>query len=163
MYRGHNRFLTGASAFLAASLQLSALLPFPALAESSPAGRPPAAIGRVSIAPLPDLTTTIAGEPLLYLSTPSPVIKSDILTIPPGGVTRWMTHPAPAYLYVLQGTLTVEFVDGRRETFREGQAFLQSRAQWHRGLNDGQQPVRFLAVFLDAKGVPTILHPPTTK
>jgi quercetin dioxygenase-like cupin family protein len=71
-----------------------------------------------------------------------------------------MTHPVRAYLYVLQGDLTVEFVDGKRQTFHAGQALLQSRAQWHRGRNDGQTPVRFLAVFLGAKGVPTILHPP---
>jgi quercetin dioxygenase-like cupin family protein len=160
MYRGHKRFLIGASVVLAASLQLGALLPSSALAESSPAGKPPPAAGKVSITPLPDLTKTIAGEPLLYLSTPSPVIKSDILTIPPGGITQWMTHPVPAYLYVLQGDLTVEFANGKRETFHQGQAFLQSRTQWHRGINDGQQPVRFLAVFLDAKGIPTILHPP---
>jgi quercetin dioxygenase-like cupin family protein len=116
-----------------------------------------------SIAALPDLTTTAAGEPLLYLSTPDPVISSDILTVPPGGVTQWMTHPAPAYLYVLQGDLTVEFTDGKRQTYNTGQAFLQSRSHWHRGRNDGTTPVRFLAVFLGAKGVPTILHPPTAQ
>lgn len=162
MYRGHNRLLTAASALLAASLQLGAWLPLPAMAEPSPAATPPTAGGTVSIVPLPNLTTTAAGEPLLYPSTPHPVIKSDILTIPPGGVTRWMTHPVPAYLYVLQGALTVQFASGKQETFHAGQAFLQSRTQWHRGRNDGQQPVRFLAVFLDAKGIPVILHPPVT-
>jgi quercetin dioxygenase-like cupin family protein len=156
MYRIHNKLLIGASALLAASLQLGALLPSPALAATPTAGKE-------SIVPLPALTTTVAGEPLLYPSTPDPVIKSDILTIPPGGVTHWMTHPVPAYLYVLQGDLIVQFVDGREKTFHAGQAFLQSRAQWHRGMNDGQQPVRFLAVFMDAKGVPTILHPPATR
>jgi hypothetical protein len=74
-----------------------------------------------------------------------------------------MTYPVPAYLYVLQGDLTVQFVDGRQQTIHAGQHFLQSRTQWHRGRNDGQQPVRFLAVFLDAKGIPTILHPPVTR
>lgn len=162
MHRYHKMLLTGGSALLAASLQLGALMPSPALAESSPASKP-GAVGTGSIVPLPDLTTTAAGEPLLYPSTPAPVIKSDILTIPPGGVTQWMTHPVPAYLYVLQGDLTVQFADGRQQTFHEGQAFLQSRTQWHRGRNDGQQPVRFLAVFLDAKGIPTILHPPVTR
>jgi quercetin dioxygenase-like cupin family protein len=119
--------------------------------------------GSESIAALPDLTTTTAGEPLLYLSTPDPVISSDILTVPPGGVTQWMTHPVPAYLYVLQGDLTVEFTDGKRQTYHTGQALLQSRAYWHRGRNDGTTPVRFLAVFLGAKGVPTILHPTTAQ
>jgi quercetin dioxygenase-like cupin family protein len=53
------------------------------------------------------------------------VISSDILTVPPGGVTRWMTHPVPVYLYILQGDLTVQFADGRKEqTFHEGQVLL---------------------------------------
>ena len=110
-----------------------------------------------------NLATTTAGEPLLYLSTPDPVISSDILTVPPGGVTRWMTHPVPAYLYILHGDLTVQFVDCRKEqTFHEGQVLLQPRAAWHRGRNEGQRPLRFLAVFMGAKGVPTILRPPAT-
>jgi quercetin dioxygenase-like cupin family protein len=144
---------------VAGALVVTASLPTSAGADTAQAVRRPAG-GAETITPLPDLTATAAGEPLLYLSTPDPVISSDILTIPPGGVSRWMTHPVPAYLYVLQGDLTVEFVDGKRQTFHAGQAFLQSRAQWHRGRNDGQTPVRFLAVFLGAKGVPTILHPP---
>jgi quercetin dioxygenase-like cupin family protein len=148
----------GASLVLAATLALSGLLSAPAAAATSRTKN--AMGGAESIAPLPDLTTTAAGEPLLYLSTPDPVISSDVLAIPAGGVSRWMTHPVPAYVYVLQGDLTVEFIDGKRQTFHAGQAFLQSRAEWHRGRNDGREPVRFLAVFLGAKGVPTILHPP---
>lgn len=54
-------------------------------------------------------TKTIAGEPIDYPSTPNPVISSNVVTIPPGTVTSWMAHPVPAYLYVLEGTLTVEF------------------------------------------------------
>jgi quercetin dioxygenase-like cupin family protein len=110
---------------------------------------------------LPSLTTTIAGEPLAYPNTPDPVVSSAIETIPPGGVTPWMTHPVPAYLYVLEGTLTVELEDGTRHTFETGQSFLQCRTTWHRGRNEGTKPMRFLAVFIGAKNVPEILHPPS--
>jgi quercetin dioxygenase-like cupin family protein len=107
---------------------------------------------------------TIAGEPIEYPSTPNPVISSNILTIPPGGVTDWMTHPVQPYLYILEGTLTVEFAaDGSRQTFKAGQAFLQTRTHWHRGRNDGTTPVRFLGVFVGAKDIPTILNPPSGK
>ena len=107
---------------------------------------------------------TIAGEAIEYPSTPNPVISSNILTIPPGGVTAWMIHPVQPYCYVLEGTLTVEFAaDGSRQTFKAGQAFLQTRTHWHRGRNDGTTPMRFLAAFLGAKDVPTILHPPSGK
>jgi quercetin dioxygenase-like cupin family protein len=142
------------------SVAVAMLLTSSALAQSPASKKAEARGGSESIATLPDLNTTSAGEPLHYLGTPDPVIYSDVLTIPPGGVSRWMTHPVPAYLYVLQGDLTVEFVDGKRQTFHTGQALLQSQTKWHRGRNDGQVPVRFLAVFLGSKGVPVILHPP---
>lgn len=107
---------------------------------------------------------TIAGEPIEYPSTPNPVISSNILSVPPGGVSAWMVHPVQPYLYVLEGALTVEFAaDGSCQTFRAGQAFLQTRTHWHRGRNDGTTPLRFLAVFVGAKGIPTILHPPSGK
>ena len=54
-------------------------------------------------------TKTIAGEPLEYPSTPNPVIFSNIVTIPPGTVTPWMVHPVQCYVYLLEGTMTVEF------------------------------------------------------
>lgn len=107
---------------------------------------------------------TIAGEAVEYPLTPNPVISSNILTIPPGGVTAWMIHPVQPYLYILEGALTVEFAaDGSRQTFKAGRAFLQTRTHWHRGRNDGATPVRFLAVFVGAKDIPTILHAPSGK
>jgi quercetin dioxygenase-like cupin family protein len=109
---------------------------------------------------LPDLVQTIADERLEYPSTPDPVISSAVLSVPIGEVSQWMVHPVPAYLYVLEGTLTVEFEDGREYAFQEGEAFLQCRAVWHRGRNFGSRPVKFLAVFMGSKSVPYILHPP---
>ena len=107
---------------------------------------------------------TIVGEPLEYPSSPNPVISSSILTIAPGTVTPWMTHPVQPYLYVLEGTLTVEFAaDGSRQSFKAGEALLQTRTHWHRGRNDGTTVVRFLSVFVGAKDVPTILNPPSGK
>src|ERR1700677_4242443 len=161
MHNRRNKHLIRGPIFLAASLHLSALLPLSAIAQSPPVGEPHDTGGAETITPLPDLNMTTAGEPLLYLSTPNPVISSDILTVPPGGVSRWMTHPVPAYVYVLQGDLTVEFIDGKRKTVHQGEVILQPRAVWHRGRNEGQRPLRFLAVFFGAKGVPGILPPPS--
>jgi len=109
---------------------------------------------------LPSLTTTIAGEPLRYPTTAEPVISSSVVTIPPGGVTEWMIHPVPAYLYVLEGTLTVELADGTRHEFAAGQNLLQCHTTWHRGRNEGTTPMRFLGVFIGARGEPEIVHPP---
>jgi quercetin dioxygenase-like cupin family protein len=109
-------------------------------------------------------TTSIAGEPLAYPNTPDPIISSYIIPIEPGAVTEWMIHPVPPYIFVLEGTLSVEFAaDGRVSRFEQGEAFLQTRSHWHRGRNDTDRPMRFLSVFVGAKGVPTILHPPIIK
>ena len=105
-------------------------------------------------------STTIAGEPLAYLTTPTPEVASSIMTIPAGATTQWMTHPVPTYIYVLEGTLTVEFAEGPPRVFGAGQAFLQTRTKWHRGRNDGEGPARFLTVSIGAREVPSILHPP---
>jgi quercetin dioxygenase-like cupin family protein len=121
----------------------------------------------VSMSNITNISTdinTIVGEQLEYPSNPNPMISSSILTIAPGTVTQWMVHPVQPYLYVLEGTLTVEFAaDGSRQAFKAGQAFLQTRTHWHRGRNDGTTLVRFLSVFVGAKDVPTILHPPSGK
>jgi quercetin dioxygenase-like cupin family protein len=119
----------------------------------------PTSSAAVSITPISRDNLTVAGEPELYLSTPEPEVSSVVFTFPPGAVSQWMTHPAPAYVYVLEGSLTVEFEDGSHQSFQAGQGFLQCRSKWHRGRNDSSQTMRFLAVFFGAKGVPNVLHP----
>src|SRR5580700_2567683 len=99
-------------------------------------------------------SVAISGEPLAYPSSPDPEITASIMPIPPGGKTEWMTHPVPAYVYILEGELTVEFAaDASCQKFKAGQGFIQARSAWHRGRNDGQTEMRFLAVFSGAKEV----------
>jgi quercetin dioxygenase-like cupin family protein len=121
---------------------------------------PSPAISQATITMVSKDTTTDAGEPIRYLSTPNPEVSSMILSLPPGGKTDWMTHPVPGYIYVLEGELTVEFEDGSHLRFKTGQAFLQARTKWHRGLNEGTGTMRFLAVFYGEKGTPVVLNPP---
>lgn len=71
-------------------------------------------------------TETDGGELFSYLFTPNPEVSS-ILTLPPGGKTEWMAHAVQVYIYVLEGTLTVEFEGGHRLSFKAGQAFLQAQ------------------------------------
>ena len=109
-------------------------------------------------------TETIRGEPLSYPSSANPIVSMNEVTMAPGTVTDWMVHPVQGFLYMLEGVLTVEFAeDGARQTFKVGEGFLQTRAHWHRGRNDGDTPARFVAVFIGAKGVPEMLHPPAGK
>jgi quercetin dioxygenase-like cupin family protein len=140
---------------LCSCLLVAALVSVAAWAQVKAA--PPAPT--VSITPVSHDKVTIAGEPELYLSTPEPEVSSVVFSFPPGAVSQWMIHPAPAYVYVLEGTLVVEFEDGSHQSFRAGQGFLQCRSKWHRGRNDSSQTMRFLAVFFGGKGVPNVVHP----
>jgi quercetin dioxygenase-like cupin family protein len=123
---------------------------------------PPASKGQETITVVSRNTTTDANEPIRYLSTPDAEVTSVILALPPGGKTKWMTHPVPGYVYVLEGELTVEFENGSQLKFKAGQGFMQARSKWHRGINAGSGPMRFLAVFYGEKGTPTVLNPPTS-
>ena len=127
-------------------------------------GSPPMAVeGDTIKATIKDVSkdsVTDAGEPIIYLNTSSPEISSAIMTIPAGTTTEWMVHPVQGYVYVMEGTLIVEFADGPRKEFKAGQGFPQARSKWHRGRNDGEGVVRFLAVFYGGKDVPNVLHPP---
>jgi quercetin dioxygenase-like cupin family protein len=111
----------------------------------------PQHIGQATVTVVSSDTTDDAGDPITYLSTPNPEVTSAIVSLPQGGKTDWMTHPAPGYLYVLEGELTVEFEDGHHLVFKTGQAFMQARTHWHRGVNTGTGQMRFLAVFSGAK------------
>lgn len=117
-------------------------------------------MGQATVTVVSHDTTDDAGDPITYISTPNPEVTSAIVALPPGGKTDWMTHPCPGYLYVLEGELTVEFEDGHHLIFKTGQAFMQARTKWHRGINSGKGQMRFLAVFYGAKGMPQVLNPP---
>jgi mannose-6-phosphate isomerase-like protein (cupin superfamily) len=67
-------------------------------------------------------SATIVGEPITYLATPNPEISSTIITVPPGATTEWMTHPVQGYLYVLEGTLTVEYAKAPARSSRRDKA-----------------------------------------
>ena len=121
---------------------------------------PPPTQSQATITMVSKDSATDADEPIRYLSTPNPEVSAMILSLPPRGKTDWMTHPVPGYVYVLEGALTVEFEDGHRLTFKAGQGFMQARTKWHRGVNEGDTTMRFLAVFYGEKGTPVVLNPP---
>jgi quercetin dioxygenase-like cupin family protein len=68
-------------------------------------------------------------------------------------------HPVPTYVHVLEGTLTVEFEDGSRQTFKAGSGFLEVVNTWHSAKNLGEVPVRLLVVFAGEEGMPNLIRP----
>jgi quercetin dioxygenase-like cupin family protein len=61
-------------------------------------------------------------------------------------------HGVPLFAYILSGELTVDYGAHGRRSYRAGQAFMEAMAVAHFGVNDGQEPVRILAVYIGADG-----------
>jgi quercetin dioxygenase-like cupin family protein len=98
--------------------------------------------------------TTVMGETLRYPAGGPARVTVSIVTVAPGADTALHHHPAPLVAYILEGELTVEYKDRGQKVYRQGEALLEAMDVPHRGLNLGKVPVRLLAVYLGADGVP---------
>ena len=93
----------------------------------------------IEITPLVRTSTTVAGQSILYPRTNDPQVTALLVEIPPGAETGWHTHPFPIYVYVLSGELTVEIAGGKTNTFKTGDAIVESVNLLHNG-RSGTQP-----------------------
>ena len=77
-----------------------------------------------------------------------------LVEIPAGGREGRHTHPAEAFVYVMDGTITFD-VEGRPSaTYRAGDSFFIEPGKVHEGINNGSSPVKVVAVFVTEKGKP---------
>jgi quercetin dioxygenase-like cupin family protein len=60
----------------------------------------------------------------------------------------------PLFGYVLAGTITVHFADGKKNVFHQGEAFAESVDTLHNGVNEGTEPVQLLVFVAGEKQVP---------
>ena len=104
-------------------------------------------------------STTIGGEKIEYPKTGTAEIASVMVEIPPGTESGRHMHPAPTYVYVLEGTLTVEFEDGSRQSFKAGSGFLEGMNTWHNAKNLGEMSSKILVVFAGEEGKPNMIRP----
>jgi quercetin dioxygenase-like cupin family protein len=104
------------------------------------------------ISPVVKATATASGQKLQYPQTDKPEIESVLIEIAPGGESGRHMHPVPTYVYVVEGTVTVEMDDGSRREYAAGSGFLESMNTWHNGKNLGQAPVKVLVVFVSEEG-----------
>ena len=77
-----------------------------------------------------------------------------LLEIPPGAQEGRHTHPAEGFVYVMEGTLTVEMEGKPTATYKAGDSFFIERGKIHGGVNNGTTPVKAVAVFVADKGKP---------
>jgi len=102
------------------------------------------------------LTTdkTILGQPFAYPITDAPQVTAAIVTLPPGAETGWHHHDVPLFGYILEGELTVTYEAAGEKLYRSGDALMEALGTPHNGRNETSEPIRILAVFIGAEGVP---------
>ncbi len=95
-----------------------------------------------------------AGQAIHYPTNRAAEVTGVLVEIPAGQRTGWHRHPAPCVAYVLEGQVTVELENGRKTTYRAGDAFAEVVNLKHCGENTGATPVKILMVCIGAKGSP---------
>jgi quercetin dioxygenase-like cupin family protein len=64
------------------------------------------------------------------------------------------THPGSAIIYVVQGTLTLDYEGKPTATYNPGDSTYVEAGKIHEGRNAGTIPVKILATFVVQKGLP---------
>jgi quercetin dioxygenase-like cupin family protein len=98
--------------------------------------------------------TTVTNEPIRYPTGAPARINAVEITLAPGQQTGWHTHPVPLFGYILEGELTVDYGALGKRIFRQGEALVEAMNEAHNGRNTGEGPLKILAVFVGAEGVP---------
>ena len=124
------------------------------------AGAQPAPIGPVGLklTPVLETATTITGQPIRFPQGDNQ-FTAVLAEVAPGGQVGRHMHPVPLFVYMLEGTLSIEMDGHGTHTFSAGQGFAEVTNAWHNGRNLTDKPVRFLIVFSGQKGTPNLIRP----
>jgi quercetin dioxygenase-like cupin family protein len=96
--------------------------------------------------------TTSMGQKILYPQFTDSEVTILKISIPPGATTGWHLHTIPVFAYILKGTLTVDFEDGRKLTFKAGNSIAEVINRSHKGTNNTEDDVELIAIYLGEKG-----------
>ena len=105
------------------------------------------------LTPLLSSSTTIIDQPIAYPEG-TPKVTAAIVTIPPGGSTGWHLHEVPLFAYILEGEITLDYGEKGIVTKKAGDGMLEAMNWAHNGMNKGDVPIRILAVYMGADGIP---------
>lgn len=121
---------------------------------------PTAAVEPVGLAltPILETTTTITGQPIRFPQGDNQ-FTAVLAEVAPGGQVGRHLHPVPLFVYILEGTLSIEMEGHETHTFSAGEGFAEVTNTWHNGRNLTDQPVRFLIVFAGQEGTPNLIRP----
>jgi len=99
----------------------------------------------VKVTPLLQTTLTVTGQTLKFPNRPQ--VTATLVEIPAGADVGWHEHPNLRYVYVIDGTLTIEMANNARQVFPAGTIFVEATGTRHHGMNQGATPVKVL--FID--------------
>jgi quercetin dioxygenase-like cupin family protein len=94
---------------------------------------------------------TILGETISYPSG-TPLIKAVELDSHPGEVFDWHIHKTPAFGYILEGEVTVDYGSRGIKVVRAGDAFLEALDWPHQASNRGATRARIFALYIGVEG-----------
>lgn len=116
------------------------------------------AVDKPTVEHLLETQVTNIGQAIAYPSAEAK-ITAVIVTLAPGEETGRHRHPVPLYGQVLSGELTVDYGELGSKSYRAGDAFMEAMNTWHNGHNTGDGPLRILAIYMGAVGVPNVERP----
>lgn len=94
--------------------------------------------------------TDVLNQQLKYPNKGAAEISSAIVVLQPAQETGFVKNKVPTYIYVLEGTLSVEYKDGTIKDFGAGTAFLDAVGSKRNARNQGDNPVRLLTVTMNS-------------
>lgn len=98
--------------------------------------------------------TTVVGQAFSFQQLGGNEVVMSKVIIPPGASTQWHMHARSVFGYILKGTLTVEYENGRINHFKAGDTFAEAIEWYHNGKNTGNVDLEMVAVYLSKKGEP---------
>jgi quercetin dioxygenase-like cupin family protein len=100
------------------------------------------------------LAAALAGDP-------DKEVNAQVYTFPPGTVLPWHIHPdAHEIAYILEGTLTFQREGEPPREIKAGEADYLAPNIVHRGMNNGDQPVKLFVVRIKPKDKPLVEEVP---
>jgi len=104
-------------------------------------------------APKKFAASTLQQVPLGTLPPGQWNMKATMLVIEPGGEIPFHVHKGPGLRYVLEGAITINWKNGKAETFKAGSTYFEGAGENHpsgniSARNDGSGPCRVVIVEL---------------
>ena len=118
-------------------------------------GLPAAEKKEVYVSPGADIRTLIS-EPLHGVE--AQIATIDHYTLPPGWVGGKHYHTGPVYVYVLEGSFTIDEQGKERQTFRQGELYKEPIGLPMQALNlNAAEPLKLVVFQVTPKGEPKMV------